>query len=125
MAPLHPACHCLLAASLMLCFRFAKAFSNEACIRTKFLGTRPPESTRPFAHFTRSFSTTSNNNNAQKGKKAKNTGGLRRLPVVKSPVELMNKAARDAQRVKADTYVEFGLRFYSCVSCLANVFLSC
>jgi hypothetical protein len=53
------------------------------------------------------FSATTNNSNTERlqGQKAKTTGGLRRLPVVKSPVELMNAARREAQRVKADRCV--------------------
>lgn len=54
------------------------------------------------------FSATANNNNTERPQgqqKAKTTGGLRRLPVVKSPVELMNTARREAQRVKADRCV--------------------
>jgi hypothetical protein len=39
--------------------------------------------------------------------KLRNTGGLRRLPVVKSPTELMNKAAKAPKRVKNDAYVYF------------------
>jgi hypothetical protein len=34
-----------------------------------------------------------------------NTGGLRRLPVVKSPIELMDKARKAGLRVRADRYV--------------------
>ena len=35
-----------------------------------------------------------------------NTGGLRRLPVVKSPIDLMDKARRKVpKRVKNDLYV--------------------
>ena len=50
------------------------------------------------------FSTKASDNAAKPPKrKGPNTGGLRRLPVVKPPVELMNKARRDAERVKADT----------------------
>jgi len=39
--------------------------------------------------------------------KLRNTGGLRRLPVVKSPTELMNKAVKAPKRVKNDAYVFF------------------
>ena len=39
----------------------------------------------------------------QKKKKLSNTGGLRRLPVVKSPKELMDKARKVPLRVKNDT----------------------
>ena len=37
--------------------------------------------------------------------KLRNTGGLRRLPVVKSPTELMNKASKAPKRIKNDEYV--------------------
>lgn len=36
--------------------------------------------------------------------RANNTGGLRRLPVVKAPNELMSRAAKVARSVKADRY---------------------
>lgn len=39
-------------------------------------------------------------------KKGPNTGGLRRLPVVKSPVELCNRSRRETQRVKADADIK-------------------
>jgi len=54
------------------------------------------------------FSTQSENAKTRKPtqRKGPNTGGLRRLPVVKSPVELLNKSRREAQRVKANTYVK-------------------
>ena len=70
----------------MLCFRLVQGFKASPLRKqARVVSAR--------------FSTT---DNAQQ-KKAKNTGGLRRLPVVKSPVELMNKAKREAERVKADT----------------------
>lgn len=38
--------------------------------------------------------------------KIRNTGGLRRLPVVKSPTELMNKASKAPKRVKNDASIK-------------------
>lgn len=38
-------------------------------------------------------------------KKSSNTGGLRRLPVVKAPDELLARARKTAYKVKADRYV--------------------
>ena len=95
---------CLLATVFMLCIRLTKGF------RTSETVTRTRNFVQPERRLSPLFSTTSKNNNAvpkPKREKAKDTGGLRRLPVVKSPVELMNKARREAQRVKADTYVPF------------------
>ena len=46
-----------------------------------------------------------NNNNNKKSTRLSNTGGLRRLPVVKSPIELMDKARKVPKRVKNDLYV--------------------
>ena len=41
----------------------------------------------------------------QQQKKSSNTGGLRRLPVVKAPTELAARARKAAYKVKADRYV--------------------
>jgi hypothetical protein len=49
-------------------------------------------------------------------KKSSNTGGLRRLPVVKAPNELVARARKTAYKVKADRYVRlshFGYAVHS------------
>lgn len=56
---------------------------------------------------THMFSTSSTkqqgSNNGFDGKvKLRNTGGLRKLPVVKSPTELINKAVKAPKRIKND-----------------------
>ena len=50
------------------------------------------------------FATNASDNAATppKKKKGANTGGLRRLPVVKPANELLSRARRDAERVKGD-----------------------
>ena len=54
---------------------------------------------------TTSLSATTQTSNQDK--KVKNTGGLRRLPVVKAPIELINKAIKIAKRdCKADTSIK-------------------
>ena len=94
---------CLLVAISMICIRLTKSFSIETRLHRTFSRRSRPS----YPH----FSTTSGNDVSQRRQKAKNTGGLRRLPVVKSPVELVNRARREAQNVKADRSVFSSVSF--------------
>ncbi|CAB9503997.1 Nucleolar GTP-binding protein 1 [Seminavis robusta] len=86
-------------AMVMLCactFHLVKGFTP---LSTRILSSRQVAVLMPSSAL---FSTTSHKNDSKRSQ-FRNTGGLRRLPVVKSPVELMNKARTEAERVKADT----------------------
>jgi len=85
------ACTCTTRPPLTLHRKEFWALSSTALFSTKATGEQGS-----------SKKNQSNQAVAKKQKKEPNTGGLRRLPVVKAPAELMSKARREAERVKAD-----------------------
>mmetsp|Transcript_5636 Transcript_5636/g.13282 ORF Transcript_5636/g.13282 Transcript_5636/m.13282 type:complete len:480 (-) Transcript_5636:2202-3641(-) len=101
--------------SSLLLRRGALAFQPRGSIRTSYSSISNINPQYHFGQESRLFSTSAPQQPSQKQqepskpknqKPKNNTGGLRRLPVVKSPKELMDKARKVPLRVKTDTTIK-------------------
>lgn len=73
---------------------------NDKVIFDRLLGETLPERRRRGVAFC--FTASDNNSKQQRKATSTGTGGLRRLPVVKSPMELMDRAQKQSWNVKAN-----------------------